>query len=430
MEESKVIEEIKLWQSYRAVREHTEDLARPLETEDYVVQSMPDVSPAKWHLAHTTWFFETFLLQKFLQDYKPFHNLYGYLFNSYYETIGDRWSRTNRGLLSRPTVRDVYEYRSYVDEQIQLLMEKQLVEENQSANFLIELGIHHEQQHQELLITDIKHVLALNPLHPVYAQQSCDCLADAIESRFVEFSAGLHEIGFSGPGFSFDNERPGHRVYVEDFSLQNRLVTNAEYLQFIQDGGYSNFRHWLSDGWAMVQQQQWRHPLYWENKDGAWYQMTLTGFHPLNLSEPVCHVSYYEADAYAKWANKRLPTEAEWEIAASTVEKKLADCNFLESGNFHPQPNYELDQPLIQMFGDVWEWTQSAYLPYPGFRQEPGAVGEYNGKFMSNQMVLRGGSCATPLSHIRKTYRNFFQCDKRWQFMGIRLASEETTRGV
>jgi len=425
MKEVKSIEEVKLLQNFVAVRGQTEDLARPLTTEDYVIQSMPDVSPTKWHLAHTTWFFETFLLQKYLPGYKPHHEMYAYLFNSYYETVGDRWARSNRGLLSRPTVKDVFSYRSYVDDHLRVLIEKDGNRQENTFCFLVELGIHHEQQHQELLVTDIKHVLSINPMHPAYTSAMRHPKADPVPARFVEFGGGLHEIGFSGVDFSFDNERPQHQVWLEGFCLQNRLVTNADYLEFIKDGGYSDFRHWLSDGWALIQQENWKHPLYWENKDGEWHEMTLTGFRPLEPSEPVCHVSYYEADAYAKWAGKRLPTEAEWEVAASTVETRIADGNFLESGNFHPAANDVAGRPLSQIFGDVWEWTQSAYLPYPGFRPEPGAVGEYNGKFMINQMVLRGGSCATPRSHIRKTYRNFFQCDKRWQFMGIRLACEK-----
>jgi ergothioneine biosynthesis protein EgtB len=412
-------------QNYLSVRQQTEALCRPLETEDYVIQSMPDVSPAKWHLGHTTWFFETFLLQKYQHGYKPYREAYGFLFNSYYETIGERWARSNRGLLSRPTVREVYTYRASVDERMRELMESSALDSN--FDFLLELGLNHEQQHEELLVTDIKNVLALNPLKPVYDPQTVRSGEDAAINRWLQFAGGLVEIGFTGAGFSFDNERPRHRVWLNDFSLQNRLVTNGEYLEFIKDGGYSDFRHWLSDGWALVQQESWKSPMYWENQDGEWHMMTLSGFRPLDLYEPVCHVSYYEADACAKWAGKRLPSEAEWEHAASSVGDQEDSGNFLDTGNFHPVPSgtdNRLDL-LLQMFGDVWEWTQSAYLPYPGFQPEPGAVGEYNGKFMSDQMVLRGGSCATPRNHIRKTYRNFFQCDKRWQFTGIRLASDE-----
>jgi ergothioneine biosynthesis protein EgtB len=391
--------------------------------EDYVIQSMPDVSPAKWHLGHTTWFFETFLLQKYLPGYKTYNQIYGYLFNSYYETIGERWARANRGLLSRPTVQEVYSYREYVNDKMTLLLEKG--NEDADLLFLVTLGVNHEQQHQELLVTDIKHVLALNPTRPVYREAIVSNPGTSTTNDFVEFAGGLVEIGFAGNGFSFDNERPRHRVWLNDFLLQRKLVTNGEYLEFMQDGGYSNFRNWLSDGWALVQQQQWEHPLYWEEQDGEWQIMTLSGMRPLNLSEPVCHVSYYEADAYAKWTGKRLPQEAEWEHAATVAVHETSDGNFLESSQFHPISAGGPSDRLQQMFGDVWEWTQSSYLPYPGFKPESGAVGEYNGKFMSDQMILRGGSCATPQSHIRATYRNFFQCDKRWQFTGIRLASDD-----
>jgi ergothioneine biosynthesis protein EgtB len=405
---------------YGAVRAQTEELCKPLQTEDYVIQSMPDVSPAKWHLGHTTWFFETFILQKYLKGYTTHHELYGFLFNSYYETVGERWSRANRGLLSRPTVEEVYGYRRYVDEKMQELLSFQF--NNPELAFLVELGANHEQQHQELMVTDIKHVLALNPLRPAYKHADVRSSTFSSTSSYVEVSGGLIEIGY----VAFDNERPRHRVWLNDFAMQNRPVTNGEYLEFIRDRGYLDFRHWLSDGWARVQQDDWKHPLYWEEKDGEWFVMTLSGMRPLNPVEPVCHISYFEADAYAKWAGKRLPLEAEWEHAASQIQIGEKG-NFLESGCFHPQPPEEGAGPgaFQQMFGDVWEWTQSSYLPYPGFKPEPGAVGEYNGKFMNDQMVLRGGSCATPRSHLRKTYRNFFQCDKRWQFTGVRLASDE-----
>jgi ergothioneine biosynthesis protein EgtB len=410
--------------AYLAVRQQTEEICKPLEIEDYVIQSMPDVSPAKWHLGHTTWFFETFLLQKYDPEYKPFKELYGYLFNSYYETIGERWARSNRGLLSRPTVKEVYEYRAYVDTKMKELLETEPADPQ--FNFLVELGVNHEQQHEELLITDIKNVLALNPTKPVYKKTAPISDEPSLKNRFVEFAGGLVEIGYFGNGFSFDNERPRHRVWLNDFLMQERLVTNGEYLEFIRNGGYTDFRHWLSDGWARVQQEGWRHPLYWEQKNGEWFEMTLSGLLPLNLSGPVCHVSYFEADAYAKWAGKRLPLEAEWEHAAQLSEDSGGSGNFLETKNFHPvAASSNASATLQQMYGDVWEWTQSSYLPYPGFKQEPGAVGEYNGKFMNDQMVLRGGSCATPQNHIRKTYRNFFQCDKRWQFTGIRLASDD-----
>ncbi len=309
-----------LLQAFLSTRQQTEELCRPLQIEDYVIQSMPDVSPAKWHLGHTSWFFETFLLSKYLPRYRRYNDLYGYLFNSYYETIGERWARANRGLLSRPTVKEVYGYRAYVDENMKELLE--ISPHDPDLGFLVELGIHHEQQHQELLVTDIKHVLALNPMKPAYTSASVRPDHPVPANHYVEFAGGLVEIGFAGTGFSFDNERPRHRVWLNDFLLQKRLVTNGEYLEFMNDRGYSDFRHWLSDGWAHVEQEGWNHPLYWEQKEDGWMEMTLTGLRPLNLSEPVCHVSYFEADAYAKWAGKRLPTEAEWEHAATSLRKR------------------------------------------------------------------------------------------------------------
>lgn len=413
-----------LCQAYLSVRKSTEDLCSPLQTEDYVIQPMDDVSPPKWHLGHTTWFFERFLLASFSPGYKPVHGLYEFLFNSYYESVGDRWLRPKRGLLSRPTVREVYDYRSVVNGRMHELFDTVHEKDWPQFCFLTTLGIHHEQQHQELLVTDIKNILAINPLKPVYRERATgSALSHVPAAKLIEFPGGLSEMGYGGNGFSFDNERPRHKTLLPNFSLQNRLVTNGEYLEFIHDGGYSDFRHWLSDGWYAVQNEAWNAPLYWENKDGAWFVMTLSGFHKVDPAEPVCHVSYYEADAFAHWAGKRLPTEAEWEHAARTVSSVDPSANFVESKHYHPAPLQTQDTPgLAQMLGDVWEWTASAYLPYPGFKPEPGVVGEYNGKFMSNQMVLRGGSCATPENHIRITYRNFFQCDKRWQFSGIRLA--------
>lgn len=414
-------------EAFKAVRRQTEELCAPLQIEDYVIQSMEDVSPPKWHIGHTTWFFETFLLKNYSTGYQPHHPQYGYLFNSYYETVGDRWARANRGLLSRPTVKEVYEYRARINSRMGELTESISDKNWDDFLFLMDLGLNHEQQHQELLVTDIKNILATNPLKPIYKEAFPSQMPNPLPPpRFIDFEGGIFEIGYDGPGFSFDNERPRHRVLLDDFHLQNRAITNGEFLEFIQDGGYSNFRHWLSEGWAILSQLKWEHPLYWEKKDEEWHVMTLGGFKKLDLNEPVCHVSYFEADAYARWAGKRLPTEAEWEHASGFVGTDLSRRNFVDSGRFHPAP-YRFsngDATALHMFGDVWEWTSSAYLPYPGFRPEPGAVGEYNGKFMSNQMILRGGSCATPLSHIRPTYRNFFQCDKRWQFTGFRLAGD------
>ncbi|MDZ7359876.1 MAG: ergothioneine biosynthesis protein EgtB [candidate division KSB1 bacterium] len=410
---------------YFSIRKTSEEICRPLQTEDYVVQPIDDVSPPKWHLGHTTWFFETVLLQKFLPHYKPFHQLYNFVFNSYYESFGTRVARPKRGSLSRPTVKEIYAYRAAVDEQMHGLFES--IDATQWPEFsrLVILGLHHEQQHQELLIYDIKYIFASNPLRPVYQKARPRTTQNIPDSAFIEFAGGIVEIGHAGDGFAWDNEMPAHRVLLDDYKLQNRLVTNGEYLQFINDGGYNDFRHWLSDGWFAVQQQGWQSPLYWEKIDGQWFIMTLSGWGELDPHEPVCHVSFYEADAFAKWAQKRLPTEAEWEHAARTVKANAAEGNFLDDQYFHPIPCRTTgSNGLHQMLGDVWVWTASAYLGYPGYRQEAGALGEYNGKFMSNQMVLRGGSCATPRNHIRLTYRNFFQSDKRWPFTGIRLADD------
>ena len=403
--------------SYLKIRQISEKICQPLEIEDYAIQSMPDVSPPKWHLAHTTWFFETFLLLPHLPGYAVFHPQFGYLFNSYYEAVGARHPRHQRGILSRPTVAEVYQYRGHVDRAMQTLLAT--IPEDSNLADLVTLGLHHEQQHQELLLTDIKHILALNPLHPVYRNDLQDNLRTT-ESKFVwlGYSGGLYSIGHTGSEFAFDNESPRHQVYLQDYCLGNRLVTNGEYLEFIKAGGYQTAKYWLAEGWATVQSQQWQAPLYWESIDGKWWVMTLAGLRQLNSQEPVCHVSFYEADAYATWKGKRLPTEAEWEVAV--VDLPIAG-NFLGRDRLHPIPGEDVQN---QFFGDVWEWTQSAYLPYPGFKIADGAIGEYNGKFMCNQMVLRGGSCITSIDHIRPTYRNFFPPSTRWQFSGIRLASD------
>ena len=414
------ISKLSLGERYHRVRQLSEQICQPLATEDYVIQSMPDVSPPKWHLAHTTWFFETFLLVPFLTDYAVFSAEFGYLFNSYYETVGQRHPRSQRGLLSRPTVEQVYQYRAFIDEAMQRLLAQAL---EPAVSSLVILGLHHEQQHQELLLTDIKHILAVNPLRPAYqANLPVMDVGTASQEQWLDYPGGLYAIGcdadLSDEKFAFDNESPRHPVYLQDYWLASRLVTNGEYLEFMQAGGYQTPDYWLSAGWAIVQAEQWRSPLYWEQKSGDWWVMTLGGMRSLNLHEPVCHVSYYEADAYARWAGKRLPTEAEWEVAAVQV---AVQGNFVDRGRFHPAPATGETRP-DQLFGEVWEWTQSAYLPYPGFETASGAVGEYNGKFMCNQMVLRGGSCATSQSHIRPTYRNFFPPETRWQFSGIRLA--------
>lgn len=412
-----------LVEQYKQVRQFTEQLCEPLVTEDYVIQSMPDVSPTKWHLAHTTWFWETFVLAPALPDYHSLHPQYAYLFNSYYNSIGQRHCRVKRGFISRPTVQETYEYRHYVDEHMFDLLEKLDERRLTELTPIITIGLHHEQQHQELMVTDFKHVLSCNPLNPAYLTRMPTQAAHVPALEWVSFPEGIHRIGHEGDSFSFDNEGPRHRQFVQAFKMASRLVTNGEYLQFMQDGGYENPLLWLSDGWNTVRGEEWTAPLYWENHDGHWWMMTLNGLREVDTSEPVCHVSYYEADAYARWADKRLPTEAEWEIAAQNVP---VQGNFVESGLYHPAPlNAPTQGKLAQMYGDVWEWTQSAYLPYPGFKPAAGAVGEYNGKFMCNQFVLRGGSCATSLSHIRRTYRNFFPPNARWQFMGVRLAKDE-----
>ncbi len=387
---------------------------------------MPDVSPTKWHLAHTTWFFETFVLKKWMSGYQSEVPEYAYLFNSYYNAAGDMHRRDLRGLISRPTVNESVRFRESINAHIDDLVsgaDDRLLDEMEP---IITLGIHHEQQHQELLVTDIKHVFAQNPLYPVYRERKIDKRKiDMSPLRFEEFDEATIEIGHDGNDFAYDNEGPRHRALVLPFALANRPVTNAEYLEFIQDNGYSRAQFWLSLGWMAVNEQKWRAPLYWIERDGEWWNFTLSGFRKIDMNEPVTHISYFEADAFANWKGARLPTEFEWERAADKID---IDGNFVESETFHPQPSNSLtqDRQLQQMFGDVWEWTRSSYSPYPGYRAEAGALGEYNGKFMCNQYVLRGGSCATSRTHIRKTYRNFFQPEKRWQFTGIRLARDLT----
>jgi ergothioneine biosynthesis protein EgtB len=407
---------------YHRVRQFTDRLCQPLMTEDYVIQAMPDVSPPKWHLAHTSWFFETFILALASPGYRSPHASYAYLFNSYYVAAGERHCRHKRGLLSRPTVEEVYRYRAYVDQHMTAFLEGLHGETLDRWSSVVELGLHHEQQHQELLLTDVKYNFACNPLRPAYVSLDIPTRVPTLGPlRWVSFLEGVCWIGHDGQGFAFDNEFPRHRSFVERFELASRLVTNGEYLAFMDDGGYERPELWLSMGWDTVQREGWQAPLYWEQQDGSWWMMTLAGMRPVSETEPVCHVSYYEADAYARWADARLPTEAEWEVAAMPLPIR---GNFVEHQTFHPIPVSQIDTavPLVQIFGDVWEWTQSHYSPYPGYTASLGALGEYNGKFMANQFVLRGGSCATSVSHIRHTYRNFFPADARWQFMGIRLA--------
>jgi len=414
---------------YRAVRAFSEKICQPLVPEDYVVQSMPDVSPAKWHLAHTSWFFETFLLKPHLLGYQPLHPQYDFLFNSYYNAIGERHCRVRRGVLSRPTVDETYAYRAYVDEHMAWLLEEADAEKMAALEPLVTLGLHHEQQHQELMVTDIKHVFFENPLCPVYRPRRDPPATSVPAQEWIEFAEGVREIGWGEAGFAFDNEMPRHKEYVPAFALGSRLVTNGEYLEFIGDGGYDKPEFWLSEGWSVVGKQGWRSPLCWWDRKGpkfdlGWQEFTLAGMAALNPNAPVCHVSLFEADAYARWAGARLATEAEWEVASESV----ALCgSFANSGRFHPVPLDATDaEPgvLQQMFGEVWQWTRSQYTPYPGYAPPPGALGEYNGKFMCNQFVLRGGSCATSHSHMRPTYRNFFPPEARWQFTGIRLAKD------
>jgi ergothioneine biosynthesis protein EgtB len=403
----------------RTVRQATEALAAPLSAEDCALQSMPDASPVKWHLAHTSWFFETFLLSEQLPGYRPFDPLYRMLFNSYYNGVGARYPRPQRGLISRPGLAQVLAYRKHVDEHMLLLLERQPAE---PVRRLIELGLQHEQQHQELILTDLKHLFSHNPLRPVYRATAASDSAALPRLQWQSYPGGIDYLGYQGEGFHFDNEAPRHRVLLEGFELASRLVTNGDYLAFMADDGYTRPALWLSDGWDTVCAQGWRAPLYWEERDGDWQQFTLAGECAIDLAQPVTHLSYYEAQAYAQWAGCRLPTEAEWEIAANSLP---IEGNFVESGRLHPVvPPSSVSTAPQQMFGDVWEWTQSAYAPYPGYRPAPGAVGEYNGKFMVNQFVLRGGSCATPQAHIRPTYRNFFPPAARWQFSGIRLARD------
>ncbi len=408
---------------YREVRAFTEKLAEPLLPEDCVVQSMMDVSPTKWHLAHTSWFFETFILQAALPGYRSHVPEYGFLFNSYYNAVGPMHARDRRGLISRPGLKETRRYRAYVDRQMAKFFKEATPGQWETFESRIELGLHHEQQHQELILTDIKHVFAQNPLHPVYQRRAAIQDTRMAPLEWVSFPEGLAWIGHDGEGFAFDNEGPRHREFVEPFQIASRLVTNREYLEFIEAGGYQRPEFWLSAGWMAVKEGGWTAPLYWQQREGNWFLFTLSGLRPVDGAEPVCHVSFYEADAYARWAGARLPTEAEWEIAAGEVP--LAG-NFVEQGALHPAPVAPgASEPLpAQMFGDVWEWTRSAYAPYPGYAPVRGALGEYNGKFMCNQMVLRGGSSATAQSHIRRTYRNFFAPEKRWQFNGIRLARD------
>lgn len=402
---------------YGQIRADSVRIVAPLTAEDCVAQSMPDASPAKWHLAHTTWFFEQFVLRPHLPRYRVFDAHFEYLFNSYYDSVGPRHPRPERGLLTRPHLAEVLDYRAHVDEHMLHVLAEAL-----APTAVIELGLNHEQQHQELMLTDVKHLFSRNALEPAYRR---DLPSPTIRSKRVAASGWLHfdgclrEIGAGDDsGFCFDNETPRHRVWLDAYQLTHRPVTNDEFLQFIRDGGYDEPRLWLSDGWASAQRENWRRPLYWS--EGLDSEFTLGGRRALDPASPVCHVSYYEADAYARWAGARLPTEAEWEVAAT---KRRVEGNLLDADVLHPTPASDGEGP-VDLFGNVWEWTSSPYAPYPGFRASEGALGEYNGKFMCNQLVLRGGSCATPAGHVRASYRNFFYPHTRWQFAGLRLARQ------
>lgn len=411
---------------YMSVRKWTENIAAPLSPEDQVVQSMADASPTKWHRAHTSWLFETVLLKKYRANYREHNPDFAFLFNSYYEGIGPRFERPDRGLLSRPTANDVGEYRSAIDAAMGDLIFQ--VNDGEWDDFvtLLELGLNHEQQHQELILTDIKHLLSRNPQYPTYRADLPEIAASDTEPlEWIDFEGGVVEIGHGGSGFAFDCEGPRHKIFQQPFRLGSRPVTNGEYLAFMEDGGYRDYRHWLWIGRSAVAEGNWEAPLYWVKSEAGWQEFGLGGLRPVNPAAPVCHVSFLEANAYARWAGRRLPTEAEWEQAASPL---ATTGNLLESGLLQPAPPHESgvqrSAQLMQMYGDVWEWTQSPFMPYPGFQPIEGPVAEYNGKFMASQLVLRGGSCVTPPDHIRATYRNFFYPADRWQFSGFRLAAD------
>ncbi|MBF8152744.1 ergothioneine biosynthesis protein EgtB [Exiguobacterium sp. TBG-PICH-001] len=417
-----------LIEKFATVRNQTIALIEPLEAEDFIIQASSDVSPPKWHIAHTTWFFERMILQEYSEGYQVFHPKYNYLFNSYYNSIGAYQPRQQRGMLSRPTVEDIIAYRAYVDGQmVEFLKEERTPEDQRKIEALVEMGLQHEQQHQELILMDVKYNFFTNPLLPAYQSKSLasDVPENAVkETSFIQFEEGLVEIGHTGDGFAFDNESPRHKTWLHPFKLATRPVTNGEYLAFIEAGGYEKSEYWLSDGYVTVQKEGWKAPLYWMKDDaGEWTIFTMNGVEPLRLDEPVCHVSFYEADAYSRYIGKRLPTEAEWEWASRQVDS-VTKRNMMGSGTFHPVAVEESETTLASMFGNVWEWTSSAYSSYPGSKPLEGALGEYNAKFMCNQMVLRGGACVTPDDHIRETYRNFFPPDKRWLFGGFRLAGD------
>jgi len=411
----------KLLDEYQRIRSDSLAICAPLATEDYVIQTCPEVSPPKWHLAHTTWFFEAFILGPLQADYRPFHPGYDKLFNSYYQTLGQPHPRAQRGLLSRPTVEEILAYRDAVDAAMTEFIVNAKANLYEQLAFLVTLGLQHEQQHQELLYTDIKHILAYNPLRPAYDDSlPMPSTCEVQPQEWLTLEGGVYHIGHDGEGFAYDNEGPRHRVLLEGAQIASRPVTNGEYRQFIEDGGYQQTELWLADGWKQRGDQAWEAPLYWQREGGDWQYMTLGGMRPVDTAAPVTHLSFYEADAYARWAGVRLPSEAEWEVAACR-HAPVVNGNFRESGLLQPA-----SPDGISFFGDVWQWTQTSYAPYPGFKPLAGSIGEYNGKFMCNQMVLRGGSCVSPRDHLRHSYRNFFYPHERWQFTGLRLAKDLT----
>lgn len=405
-----------LLKRFKSIRKHSLKITDPLKTEDFVCQPTVDVSPPKWHLGHSSWFFENFILSKYKQDYQPFDPDFNFIFNSYYESQGSRMLRNKRGSLNRPTTERILDYRKHVEEQFQQLLDQPNEFDARFYEFM-ELGLQHEQQHQELLITDIKYIFADNPLLPVYRDYQTPMNKQATQ-EWLDIEEGIYQIGYTGDAFAFDNERERHKVYLHAFQISNRLVTNAEFLEFINDGGYERYQFWLSEGWDWVKGSQMNSPLYWLKEEGEWYTFELNGLQKLREADPVCHISYYEADAFARWKRKRLPTEVEWEVAALHFGNLDAAESFAEWDI--PQPQTKMTQ--ANFYGGVWEWTNSDYAPYPHYKQAKGALGEYNGKFMINQKVLRGGSCATPRSHFRPSYRNYFHPHLQWQFCGLRLA--------
>lgn len=408
---------------YHSIRRQSFNICAPLQTEDYVAQPVPFVSPPKWHLGHTTWFFENFILAEQMEGYQRFNEALNYCFNSYYQSQGPRILRDKRGNLTRPSLETIRAYRAYVDEHMGQFLEQHAQDGlPEDLALLLEVGLQHEQQHQELLVTDIKYILGHNPMHEPYQTDHTPVKPpEPATLSFTQVKEGIYTIGHQGEGFCWDNERGAHKTYLHDFAIANRLITNGEYMAFMADGGYEHFGYWLDDGWSWVQEQEVKAPLYWYEQEGNWWHYTMQGLQPVNPNAPVTHINYYEADAFANWKGLRLPTEQEWEAACRLLCQGIPEeANFVESARFHPMaPVGEQD---FQMLGNTWEWTGSAYLPYPNYPRFKGALGEYNGKFMVNQMVLRGGSCATPRSHIRMSYRNFFYPQERWQFTGLRLA--------